>query len=124
MKRFGMMTVALMLVATMSFAQSVNDSRSMSFDKLSKYLLLDESQIVEVSAINAYFESQLGQPLSAEALCDNAGRRRRAMPCYAIEADEACAHERPIPQVCGFDKRDPRQSGGKGIQCRVGQLFG
>lgn len=71
MRRLGMMVVALMMVATMSFAQKVSDSKSMSFDKLSRYLQLDANQIAEVSEINAYFENQLGQPLSAEALCNN-----------------------------------------------------
>jgi len=68
MRRLGMMVVALMMVATMSFAQKVSDSKSMSFDKLSRYLQLDANQIAEVSEINTYFENQLGQPLSAEAL--------------------------------------------------------
>lgn len=71
MRRLGMMVVALMMVATMSFAQKVSDSKSMSFDKLSRYLQLDANQIAEVSEINTYFENQLGQPLSAEALCNN-----------------------------------------------------
>ena len=70
MRRLGMMVVALMMVATMSFAQKVSDSKSMSFDKLSRYLQLDANQIAEVSEINTYFENQLGQPLSAEALCN------------------------------------------------------
>ena len=35
MRRLGMMVVALMMVETMSFAQKVSDSKSMSFDKLS-----------------------------------------------------------------------------------------
>ena len=74
MRRLGMMVVALMMVATMSFAQKVSDSKSMSFDKLSRYLQLDANQIAEVSEINTYFENQLGQPLSAEALCNNTAR--------------------------------------------------
>ena len=61
-----------MMVVAMSFAQKVSDSKSMSFDKLSRYLQLDANQIAEVSEINTYFENQLGQPLSAEALCNNA----------------------------------------------------
>ena len=78
-----MMVVALMMVATMSFAQKVSDSKSMSFDKLSRYLQLDANQIAEVSEINTYFENQLGQPLSAEALCNNAGpeETRNALLC-------------------------------------------
>ena len=59
MRRLGMMVVALMMVATMSFAQKVSDSKSMSFDKLSRYLQLDANQIAEVSEINTYFENQL-----------------------------------------------------------------
>ena len=47
-----MMVVALMMVATMSFAQKVSDSKSMSFDKLSRYLQLDANQIAEVSEVN------------------------------------------------------------------------
>ncbi len=71
MKRLGMMAVAFMMVATMGFAQSANESKGVTFDRLSRYLQLDENQIAEVSEINAYFENQLGQPLSAEALCNN-----------------------------------------------------
>ena len=55
----------------------------MSFDKLSRYLQLDANQIAEVSEINTYFENQLGQPLSAEALCNNARpeETRNALLC-------------------------------------------
>ena len=76
MRRLGMMVVALMMVATMSFAQKVSDSKSMS-------LQLDANQIAEVSEINTYFENQLGQPLSAEALCNNARpeETRNALLC-------------------------------------------
>ncbi len=83
MRRLGMMVVALMMVATMSFAQKVSDSKSMSFDKLSRYLQLDANQIAEVSEINTYFENQLGQPLYAEALCNNARpeETRNALLC-------------------------------------------
>lgn len=83
MRRLGMMVVALMMVATMSFAQKVSDSKSMSFDKLSRYLQLDANQIAEVSEINTYFENQLGQPLCAEALCNNARpeETRNALLC-------------------------------------------
>ena len=83
MRRLGMMVVALMMVATMSFAQKVSDSKSMSFDKLSRYLQLDANQIAEVSEINTYFENQLAQPLSAEALCNNARpeETRNALLC-------------------------------------------
>jgi hypothetical protein len=79
MRRLGMMVVALMMVATMSFAQKVSDSKSMSFDKLSRYLQLDANQIAEVSEINTYFENQLGQPLS----CNNARpeETRNALLC-------------------------------------------
>ena len=83
MRRLGMMVVALMMVATMSFAQKVSDSKSMSFDKLSRYLQLDANQIAEVSEINTYFENQLGLSLSAEALCNNARpeETRNALLC-------------------------------------------
>lgn len=60
-----------MMVATLGFAQKADDPNRKSFDRLSKYLRLGENQIAEVSEINAYFEKQLGQPLSAKALCDN-----------------------------------------------------
>ena len=35
-------------------------------ERLSKYLRLTDAQVSEVAEINAYFENQLGQPLSAE----------------------------------------------------------
>ena len=70
MRRLGMMVVALMMVATMSFAQKVSDSKSMSFDKLSRYLQLDANQIAEVSEINTYFENQLGQETRNALLCN------------------------------------------------------
>lgn len=42
-----------------------------------------QTQIAEVSEINTYFENQLGQPLSAEALCNNARpeETRNALLC-------------------------------------------
>ena len=83
MRRLGMMVVALMMVATMSFAQKVSDSKSMSFDKLSRYLQLDATQIAEVPEINTYFHLQSRHPLSAEALCNNARpeETRNALLC-------------------------------------------
>lgn len=83
MRRLGMMSVALMLVATVSFAQKGNEAKNMSFDKLSYYLRLDESQEAKVSKIYAYFENQLGQPLSAEAICNNPNpdNARNALLC-------------------------------------------
>ena len=72
MRSLGMMVVALVMVATVSFAQKVNDSKSVTFEKLSKYLQLQPEQIAQVTEINAYFENQLGEPLSADALCNNA----------------------------------------------------
>lgn len=70
MRRLGMMVVALMMVATMSFAQKVSDSKSMSFDKLSRYLQLDANQIAEVSEINTYLlrESIRSTPVCGSAL--------------------------------------------------------
>lgn len=77
-----MMMVAAM-IATASFAQDANGSKGMSFDKLNKYLRLDANQMVEVAQINSYFENQLGQPISAEALCNNARpeETRNALMC-------------------------------------------
>lgn len=82
MRRLGMMMVAAM-IATASFAQDANGSKGMSFDKLNKYLRLDANQMVEVAQINSYFENQLGQPISAEALCNNARpeETRNALMC-------------------------------------------
>lgn len=71
MRRLGMMVVAFVMVATVSFAQKVNDSKSGTIDRLSKYLSLQPEQIAEVSEIHAYFENQLGGSLSAETLCNN-----------------------------------------------------
>ena len=47
----------------MSFAQKVSDSKSMSFDKLSRYLQLDANQIAEVSEINTYFRESIRSTL-------------------------------------------------------------
>ena len=67
MRRLGLLVaVALMMGATTSFAQG--NKEAASFERLSKYLRLTEAQVSEVAEINAYLESQLGQPLSAEAL--------------------------------------------------------
>ena len=69
MRRLGLLVaVALMMGATTSFAQSGKEANQTSFERLSKYLRLTEAQAPEVAEINAYFENQLGQPLSAEAL--------------------------------------------------------
>ena len=68
MRRLGLcVAVALMMGATTSFAQEGRDANQKSFERLSKYLRLTEAQAPEVAEINAYFEGQLGQPLSAEA---------------------------------------------------------
>ena len=69
MRRLGLwVAVALMMGATTSFAQEGREVNQKSFERLSKYLRLTEAQAPEVAEINAYFENQLGQPLSAEAL--------------------------------------------------------
>ena len=69
MRRLGLLVaVALMMGATTSFAQSGKEANQTSFERLSKYLRLTEAQAPEVAESNAYFENQLGQPLSAEAL--------------------------------------------------------
>lgn len=67
-----MMMVALMMTATMSFAQGVKESKGMTMDQLSKYLRLDADQYEEVADIKAYFEKQLGAPMSAESITRNA----------------------------------------------------
>ena len=84
MRRLGMMVVALMMVATMSFAQKVSDSKSMSFDKLSRYLQLDANQIAEVSEINTYFENQLGQPCLRKRFAITQDRKKLATHCCVI----------------------------------------
>lgn len=71
MKRLGMIVAALVFAVTVSFAQSGNSSKGMSFEQLSRYLQLEPEQKGQVSKITAYFVEQLGQPLSAEALCNN-----------------------------------------------------
>ena len=75
--------VALMMGATTSFAQEGRDANQKSFERLSKYLRLTEAQAPEVAEINAYFEGQLGQPLSAEALSqsDRAEEVQKALLC-------------------------------------------
>lgn len=71
MRRLSMIATALFMAVAMSFAQDVNDSKSASFEKLSSYLQLQPGQVEQVAQINDYFVQQLGQPLSAEALCNN-----------------------------------------------------
>ena len=84
MRRLGLcVAVALMRGATTSFAQEGRDANQKSFERLSKYLQLTEAQAPEVAEINAYFEGQLGQPLSAEALSqsDRAEEVQKALLC-------------------------------------------
>ncbi|MCI7782782.1 MAG: hypothetical protein SO287_09235 [Parabacteroides sp.] len=84
MRRLGLcVAVALMMGATTSFAQEGRDANQKSFERLSKYLRLTEAQAPEVAEINAYFEGQLGQPLSAEALSqsDRAEEVQKALLC-------------------------------------------
>ena len=84
MRRLGLLVaVALMMGATTSFAQSGKEANQTSFERLSKYLRLTEAQAPEVAEINAYFENQLGQPLSAVALSqsDRAEEVQKALLC-------------------------------------------
>ena len=84
MRRLGLcVAVALMMCATTSFAQEGRGANQTSFERLSKYLQLTEAQAPEVAEINAYFEGQLGQPLSAEALSqsDRAEEVQKALLC-------------------------------------------
>ena len=58
MKRFGMAVAALLMCATMSFAQKPSLSREpfvVSTEKLANYLQLTPSQLDEVANINEYF---------------------------------------------------------------------
>lgn len=84
MRRLGLLVaVACMMGATMSYAQEGKVAGEHSFERLSKYLRLDEAQASEVKEINAYLEKQLGQPLSAEALSQSARpeETRNALLC-------------------------------------------
>lgn len=84
MRRLGLwVAVALMMGATTSFAQEGREVNQKSFERLSKYLRLTDAQVSEVAEINAYFENQLGQPLSAEALSqsDRADKIQNALLC-------------------------------------------
>ena len=84
MRRLGLcVAVALMTGATTSFAQEGRGANQTSFERSSKYLHLTEAQAPEVAEINAYFEGQLGQPLSAEALSqsDRAEEVQKALLC-------------------------------------------
>lgn len=73
MKRL-MMSVAFMLVATMGFAQNP-DAKGMSFDQLSRYLGLKNSQVEKVATIHSYFEKQLGGVINAETMFNNARQK-------------------------------------------------
>lgn len=68
MKRFSMAVAALVLCATMSFAQGQNQSKEafvVNFDKLSSYLELTPSQMGEVADINQYFIDKQIESVSA-----------------------------------------------------------
>lgn len=71
MKRFGMMVAALMMTATVAFAQGEKKSEEISFKRLSNYLRLNVEQVEEVSHINDYFVQQLGGAISGQTLCNN-----------------------------------------------------
>lgn len=63
MRRLGLVFSAIVLVATMSFGQSkkVNLVSDISFEKLSNYLQLKQSQMNEVASINEFFSEQLAE---------------------------------------------------------------
>ena len=63
MRRLGLVFSAIVLVATMSFGQSkkVNLVSDISFEKLSNYLQLKQSQMYEVASINEFFSEQLAE---------------------------------------------------------------
>lgn len=71
MRRLSMIATVLFMTVAMSFAQSGNETKGTSFEKLSYYLQLQPEQVEQVAQINDYFVKQLGQPLSAEALYNN-----------------------------------------------------
>ena len=84
MRRLGLLVaVALMMGATTIYAQSGTVVNQSSFERLSKYLRLTEAEAPEVAKINAYFENQLGQPLSAEVLSQSERQEevRKALLC-------------------------------------------
>ena len=84
MRRLGLLVaVALMMGATTIYAQSGTVANQSSFERLSKYLRLTEAEAPEVAKINAYFENQLGQPLSAEVLSQSERQEevRKALLC-------------------------------------------
>ena len=84
MRRLGLfVAVALMMGATTIYAQSGTVANQSSFERLSKYLRLTEAEAPEVAKINAYFENQLGQPLSAEVLSQSERQEevRKALLC-------------------------------------------
>ena len=84
MRRLGLMAaMALLMGATMGYAQNGKEAGEQSFERLSKYLQLTDAQSAEVEEINAYLEQQLGQPLSAEALSqsDRPDQVRNALLC-------------------------------------------
>lgn len=66
-----MIATVLFMTVAMSFAQSGNGTKGTTFEKLSYYLQLQPEQVEQVAQINDYLVKQLGQPLSAEALCNN-----------------------------------------------------
>ena len=63
MKRFGMAVAALLMCATMSFAQKP----SLSTEKLANYLQLTPSQLDEVANINEYFIEMQNASVKASA---------------------------------------------------------
>ena len=70
MKRFGMAVAALLMCATMSFAQKPSLSREpfvVSTEKLANYLQLTPSQLDEVANINEYFIEMQNASVKASA---------------------------------------------------------
>lgn len=70
MKRLGMAVTALLMCATMSFAQRPNLSREpfiVSTEQLRRYLQLEPCQVAEVAMINEYFIEMQNQGAKASA---------------------------------------------------------
>ena len=78
MKRFGMAVAALLMCATMSFAQKPSLSREpfvVSTEKLANYLQLTPSQLDEVANINEYFIEMQNASVKASALSPDQYRK-------------------------------------------------
>lgn len=71
MKRLGVIVAMMAMAITVTFAQGKDNSKGVSFERLSSYLQLKPNQVDKVYKINEFFVNQLGQPLSSESLFNN-----------------------------------------------------